>query len=335
VSDGRERLVLATRGSKLALAQADEVARTLEAAWPELVVDIQVERTRGDDLLDAAIPSIGQGAFVNELRSAVEAKRADVAVHSYKDLPTGAVPGLKVAAVPARADPRDVLISAAGKSFVYLPPGSRIGTSSPRRAAQVLRRRGDLTVQPIRGNVDTRLRKLAEGEVDALVLAAAGLTRLGLRDEVTEFFDADLMIPAPGQGALALEARADDARASRYLAPLHDPATAYAVNAERTCLRLLGGGCTAPVGIHAATDGVTMVIHGIVAWADGTRAARMHWSGPCRPAEEVGSILADLLNAAGAQEILSGEYIPRTTRYATRRAELIREWEAQNPPEDK
>lgn len=328
-----ERLVLATRGSKLALAQADETARALEATWPELAVDIQVERTRGDDLLDAAITDIGKGAFVNEVRDAVLAGRADLAVHSYKDLPTETVSGLRVAAVPPREDARDVLISASGKAFVYLPPGTRIGSSSTRRAAQLLRRRADLKVTPIRGNVDTRLRKLEAGEVDGLLLAAAGLARLGLLERVTEYFDADLLIPAAGQGALALEIRAEDDRVARWLAPLHDPATAYAVNAERSCLRRLGGGCQAPIGIHATTDGETMTITGIVAWADGTRAARMRWSGPCRPAEEVGSILADLLDAAGAREILSGAYIPRTTRYANQRLELIRKWESQNPEE--
>jgi hydroxymethylbilane synthase len=329
-----ERLILATRGSKLALAQADQVAGALQEAWPDLAVDIQVERTRGDDMMDAAIPDIGKGAFVNEVRAAVLAGRADVAVHSYKDLPTQTEPGLRIGAVPMRADPRDVLVSTSGKAFTYLPPGARIGTSSTRRSAQLLRRRSDVKVVPIRGNVDTRLTKVAAGEFDAVVLAAAGLARLGLTEHISEYFDTDLLIPAPAQGALALEIRADDDGTARRLGPLHDAPTAYAVNAERACLRRLGGGCQAPIGLHAVTDGQAMAIYGIVAWPDGTRVARMRWSGPCRPAEEVGSILADLLDAAGAQDILSGAPIPPSTRYATRRSEIIRDWEQRNPEDE-
>ncbi len=264
----------------------------------------------------------------------VVAGQADVAIQSFANLATERAPGVRVAAVPMRGDPRDALVTQNGRAFTYLPTGARIGTASQRCSAQALRRRSDVKVALIRGNVQARLRQLEDGQVEALVLPAADLAWLGLLDRVAEYFDSDLMIPAPGQGALALEVAENNDRAARYVAPLHDAATAYAVNAERSCLRRLGTDNQAPVGIHAVTDGQDMAIIGIVAWADGTRAARMRWSGPCRAAEEVGSILADLLNAAGAGEILSGRHIPPTVRYATRRAELIRDWEEANPGEE-
>lgn len=315
-----ERLVFATRGSRLALAQTEAVARDLQAAWPEREIEIVLEivRTRGDELLDSPIDGIGKGVFVKEVQAAVLEGRADVAVHSFKDLPTDATPGLKITAVPPRADPRDVLVARSGKVLAYLPEGTRVGTGSGRRGGQLLRRRGDLAVLPIRGNVDTRLAKLDAGEVDALVLAAAGLDRLGKHDRITEHFDHDQMIPAPGQGALAIEVRTGDARAAGILAPLHDAHTGYAVLAERTCLRALGGGCNVPIGIHAVTDGDTMSIYGIVLTTDGTRAARMRWSGPCRQAEDLGETLAELLMSIGAREILSGRPMPPTQLYATR-----------------
>ncbi len=314
------RLRLASRGSRLALAQAEAVAREVQAAWPGdgLEVTIEVVRTRGDELVDRSVAAIGKGAFVNEVRQAVLDGRADVAVHSYKDLPTDPPPGLRVAAVPMRADPRDVLISRSGKVFQYLPEGTRIGTGSGRRAGQLKRRRSDLVVEPIRGNIDTRLAKLDAGDHDAIVLAAAGLARIDRLDRVTEYFDYDLMIPAPGQGALALEIREDDAPAAARLAPLHDEHTAYAVLAERTCLRALGGGCNVPIGVHAITDGDAMAIFGIVLTPDGSRAARMRWSGPWRQADDLGETLAELLQSIGAREILSGAPIPPTVRFATR-----------------
>jgi len=315
-----ERLVLATRGSRLALAQAEAVSRELREAWADRELDIGLEivRTRGDDQLDRSIEAIGKGVFVKEVQAAVLEGRADVAVHSYKDLPTERTPGLTIPAVPMRADPRDVLITRSGKNLAYLPEGTRVATGSGRRGGQLLRRRGDLVIVPIRGNVETRLAKLDAGEVDALVLAAAGLYRLDKLDRITEYFDHDQMIPAPGQGALALEARKGDARVRDLLAPLHDTHTAYAVLAERSCLAALGGGCNVPIGIHAITDGDRMAIFGIVLTPDGTRNARMRWSGPWRDAADLGETLAELLMSIGAREILSGTPIPPTVTYATR-----------------
>lgn len=316
------RLAIATRGSRLALAQAEEVARDLRLAWPErdLAIDLEVVRTRGDALLDRPVEAIGKGAFVKEVQAAVLEGRAHLAVHSFKDLPTQATPGLVVAAVPQRADPRDVLVTRSERVLAYLPEGSRVGTGSRRRAGQLLRRRSDLVIRPIRGNVDSRLAKLEAGEdYDALLLAAAGMARIGLAERVTEYFDPDQMIPAPGQGALALEAREDDAETRALLAPLHDVHTAYAVQAERACLSALGGGCQAPIGIHALTDGELMLIYGIVLTEDGTRAAKMRWSGPWRRPEDLGETLAELLSGIGAREILAGAAIPPTVRYATRK----------------
>jgi hydroxymethylbilane synthase len=272
---------------------------------------------------------------VTEVRAALLDGRADLAVHSSKDLPTEPLPDLVVAAVPRRADPRDVLVSRTGQVFGYLPAGARIGTGSRRRAAQLLRRRGDVVIVELRGNVDTRLAKVAAGEVDAVVLAAAGLERLGRLAEVTEFFDPDQMIPAPGQGALALEARAGDRRVLKRLDPLHDARTAYAVTAERTCLAALGGGCHTPVAVFATTDGELMHIHGLVATPDGSHAARLRWSGPSGRPEEVGRTLAELLLAAGGREILAGGPLPPTIRYAERHtAELADDWPAPYPWEE-
>jgi hydroxymethylbilane synthase len=191
--------------------------------------------------------------------------------------------------------------------FAYLEEGARIGTGSRRRAAQLLRRRGDLRVEPIRGNVDTRLRRLAEGSLDGIVLAAAGLHRLGRTDEISEVFDVEQMVPAAAQGAIALEVRESDATTSRLVEALNHEGTAFEVAAERTTLALLGAGCNSPVGVHAKVGADHMQIDGVVLADDGKRAAKIRWSGPlAMPAEEVGSILAELLTESGAQVILKG-----------------------------
>ena len=314
-------LRIATRGSKLARAQSEAVGKEIQAAWPDsgLEVEYHIVSTRGDEILDRAAGAIGKGAFVREVQAALLQGHADLAIHSFKDLPTDGVPGLKIAAVPQRADARDALISRTGKALQFLPEGSRVGTGSKRRAGQLLRRRSDLQPVPIRGNIDTRLAKLDAGEdYDALILAAAGLERLGLRERVTQYFDRDQMIPAAGQGALALEVRENDAETQALLAPIHDELSAFTVMAERRCLEMLGGGCSVPVGIHAISDGERMVIYGIVHSEDGARTARMQWAGPQREAKDLGETLAELLISIGADKILRGEDIPRTMRYATR-----------------
>lgn len=301
----RDRIVLATRGSALARAQANHVADGLRAAWPGLAVDVQIVRTLGDDITDRTVAEIGQGVFVGEVQRAVLDGRADIAVHSYKDLPTAPAAGLRIAAVPLREDARDCLVSASGRVMSYMPPGARIGTGSARRRAQLLRRNPALAVEPIRGNVDTRLGRVADGDLDGVVLAAAGLRRLGLAGRISEAFDTDVMVPAPAQGALALEVRDDDVEAGACVQALHDDWTGDAVTAERTCLALLGGGCHAPIGIHAVTDGETIALVGIVSLPDGSKSARLRWRAPSQAPAEAGSILADLLMASGAGAILA------------------------------
>lgn len=315
-----ETLRIATRGSALALAQSRWVAERLRSAWSDRPLDIElvVLRTQGDRVQDRPVAQIGQGVFVTEVRAALLEGNADLAVHSYKDLPTAPAEGLAVLAVPPREDPRDALISRDGRVLQYLPEGSRIGTGSGRRAGQLLRRRPDLEILPIRGNVDSRLSRLESGDLDAIVLAAAGLRRLGLAERITECFDVDQMIPAPAQGALAIEGRVGDGRVLELLAPLNDDDSAFAILAERTCLAALEGGCSVPIGIHAAVDADRMRILGVVLTPDGTRTARMQWSGPLRAAREIGETLAELLVSIGADRIVRGEPMPRTVRFSTR-----------------
>lgn len=289
-------LRLATSGGRLAVARAEALAAELRAAYPGLDVRLANVGSSADGMVDRA--------DVAGMRDAVRSDVADVAVHAYEDLPNAPADGLVIAAVPMRADPRDVLIARDGKAFQYQPPGVRIGTDSARCTAQLLRRRSDIVVVPLRGDVPARLAALDRGEVDALVLTAAGLDRLGLLERVTQYFDTDLMIPAPGQGALALEVRADDRNTAALLAPLHDEATAYAVRAERVCLARLGGPPDSAIGIFALTDGEIMAVHGIVSRPDGSKSARLRWSGPWREADDLGETLAELLLAAGAGNYL-------------------------------
>lgn len=329
-----ESLRIATRGSALALAQSRWVAERLQAAWPDRPLDVQllVVRTQGDQVQDRPVAQIGQGVFVTEVRAALLDGRADLAVHSYKDLPTATTEGLEVLALPPREDARDALVSRDGRVLQYLPEGSRIGTGSGRRGGQLLRRRPDLEILPLRGNVDSRLARLDSGDLDGIVLAAAGLRRLGLTERITECFDVDQMIPAPAQGALALEGRAGDARVRDLVAPLNDEATAFAILAERSCLAALGGGCSVPIGIHAAVEAERMRILGVVLTPDGTRTARMQWSGPLRAAREIGETLAELLVSIGADRIVRGEPMPRTVRFSTRPPKDFVDLEEDLPP---
>lgn len=304
------------------MARVAALGSDLTSAWPD--VDVECEAVYGDD----------EDEMVARARDLVRRGRADVALHSYDSVPLGKAEGLKAPTVPQRADPRDVLVTRGGKVFVYLPEGARIGAAGAWREAQLLRRRSDLQIVPMSGDLDSRLMRLEHGELDGLVLSAAELYWLGRLEIATEYIDTDLLIPTPGQGALALEIRAEDNRAAELLAPLDATHTAYAVRAERTCRRRLGGDKDAPVGIFATTDGETMFIHGIVATRDGSRAARLRWSGPWREADDVGTTLAELLLAIGAREILSGRPIPPTTRYALRRARVDEGWSEPYPEEE-
>jgi hydroxymethylbilane synthase len=293
---------IGTRGSKLALAQAHWVQTRLQSLHPELVVELVTIRTSGDRFLEQPLSAIGgKGVFVKEIEDALGAGGIDCAVHSLKDVPSELAPGLVLAALPRREDPRDILIAAHGLSLHQLPPGARVGTGSLRRMALLRAFRGDLQVTGMRGNVDTRLRKLDAGEMDALVLAVAGLHRLGIgRDG--EVLDPERFIPAIGQGALAVESRCDET--VELLAPLDDAETRTAVSAERAFLRRVGGSCRTPIGAYATVKDDTLEIRALIASPDGTRVVRGVQAGAAASGEDLGTELAEELLGRGGAEIL-------------------------------
>ena len=303
----RRLLRLGTRGSALALAQSGGIAATVIAELGRQVEMLTV-KTAGD-LSSAAISQIGgTGVFVTALRDALLEGEVDLAVHSYKDLPTAAAPGLVIAAVPPRQDPRDVLVARDGLTLAELPAGARIGTGSPRRTAQILGLGLGHELVAIRGNVDTRIGKVRSGEVDAVVLARAGLARLDRLSEATEVIDPLTVLPAPAQGALAIECRADDEEVVALLAALDDPDSRTAVAAERALLAHLEAGCTAPVGALAeiadGDDGPELYLRGLVAALDGTDAVRLSATGPTSDAAGVGRRLAAELLDLGAADLM-------------------------------
>ena len=259
------RIVLGARGSGLALRQTNEVLEQLRAAHPETDVQVTTIATGGDVRPDEPIASIGVGAFVTELEAALLRGDIDVAVHSLKDLPTAPTLGLRIPAVTARQDPRDCLVDRWDLPLEELPQGARIGTGSPRRTSQLLHLRPDLRVLPIRGNVDTRLKKARGQDFDGVVLAMAGLVRLGRRDEAAQPFDPHVMVPAPGQGALALQCREEDRELATLLSSIDHAITAAAVRAERSVLSLLGGGCQLALGAYATVEQDTMTLTGLLA----------------------------------------------------------------------
>ena len=268
-------LIFATRPSALARWQTQWVVQALMRAWPDLSCREEIITTQGDRILDRPLPEIGgTGLFTQELENALLSGRVHAAVHSLKDLPVENPPGLILAAIPAREDARDVLISPQGCSLETLPEGARVGTSSLRRSAQLLSHRPDLVIKPLRGNVDTRLRKAFEGQYDAIILAGAGVKRLGLVDRVTEWLPLEVMLPAPGQGALSVQCRADDLATQEILAAIEDRATRMAVEAERTFLASLGGGCSVPVAAYAEFEAERVQLRGLVAVPDGSRVVR-------------------------------------------------------------
>jgi hydroxymethylbilane synthase len=275
----------------------------LQAAWPGLECRQEVIATSGDRNIEQPLPEIGgKGVFTGELEAALLSGRVDAAVHSLKDLPVEETPGIRAAAVPARGPALDVLVAAIGGGLGDLPESARVGTCSPRRSAQLLARRPDLTVLPLRGNVDTRLRKLEDGSYDAIVLAAAGLVRLGLEARITETFPLEMMLPAPGQGALAVQCRDEDAGTLGLLAAIHHQPTHAAVSAERAFLAGLGGGCSLPVGAFAEqSDGQTILTGGVIA-ADGKRSVRLTAAGT--EPRELGDRLARLVLERGGGELL-------------------------------
>ena len=296
------RIRIGTRGSALALWQAEHVKARLEALGHE--VALRVITTTGDLTQDRRLESVGgKGAFLKEIEEALVAREVDLAVHSLKDVPTALPPGLLLSAILERADPRDALISA-GPRLAELRAGASVGTTSLRRRALVGSLRPDVTLQDLRGNVDTRLRRLREGRFDAILLAMAGLTRLGRASEVTEALEPRRFVPAPGQGAIALECREDDQTVRDAVAPLHHPSTARAVAAERVFLAALGGGCNVPLGAHAFASGPGLELVAFVAAADGRAMLRAERRGDDPAA--LGGALAEELLAQGARALIGG-----------------------------
>ena len=304
-------LVIGSRGSKLALWQSEWVKARLEALGAGATVRIEVFKTSGDVMRDVPLSSIGgQGAFTKELELALLDRRVDLAVHSLKDLPTVVPEGLSIAATPEREDPRDALVLRAGAdsanaSLRGLRRGAVVGTSSLRRIAQLRHLRPDVRVKDLRGNVDTRLRKLDSGEFDAVILASAGLRRLGFADRISAAIETDEMLPAVSQGALGLETRADDSQTVALVSRLDHAPTRSAVLAERALLRSLGGGCQVPIAAHATLDGGRLRLEGLVASLDGAEVIRDSFEGDASDAASVGEALAALMLGRGAGSLLA------------------------------
>jgi hydroxymethylbilane synthase len=299
-----QRLVIATRKSRLALWQAEHIRDRLQRLHAGLAVELLPLSTRGDELLDKRLDNVGgKGLFVKELESAMQAGKADLAVHSMKDLPADLPPGFVLAATTVREDPRDAFVSQKYPSLQDMPAGAVVGTSSLRRQAQVLERHPRMQVKLLRGNVETRIAKLDRGEYDAIVLAVAGLVRLGLAARIRSRLEIDDSLPAAGQGALGIECLESNARLRGLLAPLDDAATARCVQAERAVNRALGGSCTLPLGAFADTLGTAIRLRALVASADGRRVIRAEREGD--DAERLGAAVAADLRARGADEVLA------------------------------
>ncbi len=298
-------LRIATRKSPLAMWQAEHVAAALKAVHPGLEVTLVGMTTRGDKILDAPLAKVGgKGLFVKELEQGMLEGRADIAVHSMKDVPVELPPGLHLPVVMEREDPRDAFVSNRYPDLESLPEGARVGTSSLRRQCQLRELRPDLRLEPLRGNVNTRLRKLDDGEYDAIVLAAAGLVRLGMGGRIRRLLEPEQSLPAIGQGAIGIECRVDDARVNALIAPLHHPPTATCVMAERAMNARLEGGCQVPIAGHALLDGDRLWLRGLVGSVDGTVIVRGEVRGDTTEAERLGVQLAERLLADGAGELL-------------------------------
>lgn len=303
------QLRIGTRGSALALWQAEWVRSQLTAAHQGLRVELVTIKTQGDKILDVPLAKVGgKGLFVKEIEDALLVGRVDLAVHSVKDMPAQLPSGLHMAAMPLREDPRDVLVMREGSGFTDLPPGARVGTSSLRRAAQLLHLRADLKIEMLRGNLDTRLRKLETQGFHAVVLAAAGMKRMGLSGLITQYLEPEVMLPAVGQGALGIETRTEDPTTNELVAGLAHLPTMEAVRAERAFLRRLQGGCQVPIGGYATLEGGRLALTGMVADLQGRRVIRRVLRGETRQAEELGESLAETVLSAGGAEILAAIY---------------------------
>ena len=301
----KDTIIIGTRSSKLALWQADYVMECLQKKYPELHVEKKLMTTKGDKILDAPLAKIGgKGLFTKELEQDMLAGGIDIAVHSLKDMPTEVPDGLIITAITKRCDPGDAFVSNKVASLAELPQGAVVGTSSLRRKAQLLHARPDLEIRDLRGNVNTRLRKLDAGEYDAAVLAVAGLRRLGFGDRITEVLPKSMILPAVGQGALAIEAREDDAETRELVAFLNDEATVACAKAERAFLARVEGGCQVPVGVYATPEDGGLHVEAVIASLDGKRLYRDHVSGQVKDAEPLGTRLAVKLLDMGGIDIM-------------------------------
>jgi hydroxymethylbilane synthase len=299
-----KKLVIATRKSRLALWQAEHVKERLQALHPGLPVELLPMSTRGAEVLDRSLEKVGgKGLFVKELENAIASGQADLAVHSMKDVPADLPPGFLLAAITWREDPRDAFVSSRYESFDAMPPGATVGTSSLRRAAQISERHPSFDIKLLRGNVETRLAKLDRGDYDAIVLAVAGLVRLGLAGRIRSRLAVEESLPAPGQGALGIECLAERGDVQERLRPLADPDTAACVRAERAVSRALGGSCTIPLGAYAVMEAGTLKLEALVASPDGRRILRAQSRG--KDPEAVGAAAARSLKEQGAEAILA------------------------------
>jgi hydroxymethylbilane synthase len=305
VSAAPGRLRIATRQSRLALWQAQHVAGNLRAAHPGLAVELVPMTTQGDRIVDRSLAQVGgKGLFIKELEIAICEGRADIAVHSMKDVPSDMPPGMTLAAMLPRADPHDAFVSLRHENFSTLPQGARVGTSSLRRQCQLKYARPDLQLLTLRGNVETRLRKLEEGQYDAIVLAAAGLIRLGLEDRITHRFDLEQFVPAVGQGVIGIECREDDARSIEIVRALNDVLASQCCETERAFALRLQGSCQSPIAAHAQISGAEVQLRGVIGSPDGQEIYRGVHSGAVADLHAVGIALADRLLDAGARPLL-------------------------------
>jgi hydroxymethylbilane synthase len=305
----RHRIVIGTRGSKLALRQSLMVKEALENLWEGLEVELSIIKTTGDKITDVPLAKVGgKGLFVKEIEDALLAGSVDLAVHSMKDVPAELPSGLIIGAIPKREDPRDVLVSVSYRSLMDLPQGAVVGTSSLRRTVQIRMLRPDLKVETLRGNLDTRLRKVKEGLFDAVILAAAGIHRMGWHEVITEYLDPQEFLPAVGQGALGIEIREDDREIAELVSKIHDKTTAFSVTAERSFLREIEGGCQVPIGCHCFVENGTVRLVGMIASLDGATVVRDEIKGRLDEAEMLGRKLAQELRRKGGEEILKSIY---------------------------
>jgi len=299
----RTKFVVGSRGSRLAMVQAESVTAEIEKINPGLEISIARITTAGDRNRRTGLDRIGVAVFVKELEDALLNKKIDLAVHSLKDMPTAIPDGLALLAVTRRLDPRDALVAGAGLDAVA--PGSSIGTGSLRRSAQLLRYRPDLKVAGIRGNVDTRLRKVTAGELDGIIIAAAAMLRLGLQDKITEYLPLDNFLPSAGQGALGIEARLDDMDVAGLVSPLNHIASWQSAMAERAFIHALGGGCRAPIAALGTVSGSNLKLEGMITSADGKKMLRASEEGSASSPEKVGTCLAQRMLDMGAAEFIA------------------------------